>query len=400
MRQLAISGLVTLAAALTLATGSVAASAAPGMSDAPAAAAKPEHMLSSIACISAKSCVAVGENAAANHGNGLALAETWNGSRWKAATIKAPPGSIGSSLSGVSCVSSKSCIAVGSYFYFLPDEDTRNVAISESWNGSAWRMTKMSQPADSSASPASISCVSAKHCVAVGELFMPGHQTAFAEIWNGTRWNITKVDEPAHSVSYFSSVSCAAAKNCIAVDRYNTHALAQSWNGARWKILKVAAPAATGPSLSAVYCRTAKYCIATGGHFPNQKNLAALVESWNGKTWKSVKVPVPGPGFANLNAVSCASTKSCLAVGDYHFGVYEDSGKVYAASWNGKQWRLVRVPTPPGGKGSESGAALVSVKCLTASDCIAVGDAGPAGVPGNGFSASWNGHRWRFITIG
>ncbi len=343
--------------------------------------------------------MAVGQNAAAHRGNGGVLAEIWNGRRWKVASPEAPPGSIGSGLSGVSCISARSCIAVGFYFYYLPDKDTRNVAFSESWNGLAWKMTKMAQAAGSSAAPDSISCVSARRCLAVGELYSPNRQTAFAERWNGTTWRMTRVSEPTRSVSDFSSVSCASAKNCIAVDAYNAHALAQSWNGARWQILKVAAPATTGPSLSAVDCRTSAYCIATGGHFPNPKDRAALVELWNGKTWKSLKVPVPGQGWGNLSGVSCASTKSCLAVGEYHFGVYIDSGKAYAESWNGKQWRLARVPTPPGAKGSGSGATLVSVKCLASSDCIAVGDAGPAGTPGNGFSAIWNGHRWSLIAI-
>ena len=399
MRSRTVSGLVTLAAALAMTAGSGAASAASGAPGAAAGAASPEHELSSIACVSARKCVAVGENAAADHGNGGALAETWNGSKWKASAIKAPAGSLGSSLSGVSCVSASSCIAIGFYSHSLPGENIGTVAISESWNGSAWRMTEMAQPAGSNVYPVSISCVSAKRCVAVGELSRPGQQSAFAQVWNGTKWQMTKVYEPAHSISYFSSVSCAEANRCIAVDLYNPHALAQSWNGARWTVLKVAAPAAAGPSLSAVDCTTAKFCVATGGHFPNPKNLAALVESWNGKTWTSVKVPVPGPGWANLSAISCVGTKSCLAVGQYHFGVYLDSGTVYAESWNGTRWRLVKVPTPPGGSGSQSGAALVSVKCLTASDCIAVGDAGVAGVPGNGFSAIWNGRRWRFVTI-
>lgn len=398
MRSRAVFGLVILAASLATATGPTVASAA-GTSAESLAGATPEHELSSIACVSAKSCVAVGENAAADHGNGRALAEIWNGRRWKSTAIQPPAGSVGSGLTSVSCVSASSCIAVGSFFYFLPDQDTRRVAIAESWNGSTWKMTKMSQPAGSSAYPASISCVSARRCVAVGELFRPGDQTAFADIWNGTRWKATKVSEPGSSISYFSGVSCVSASSCIAVDLYNPRALAEKWNGARWTVLKVAAPAAAGPSLSAVDCRTAKFCVATGGHFPNPKNLAALVESWNGRTWRSAKMPVPGPGYANLNAVSCVSTKGCLAVGDYHFGVYVDSGKVYAERWNGTRWRLVKVPTPPGGQGTESGAALTSVKCLTASDCIAVGDAGLAGVPGNGFSAIWNGHRWKFIPI-
>ena len=63
MRSRTVFGLVTLAAALAMSAGSAVASAAVGTS----AAAKLEHELVSIACVSAKSCVAVGKNAAASH---------------------------------------------------------------------------------------------------------------------------------------------------------------------------------------------------------------------------------------------------------------------------------------------------------------------------------------------
>ena len=398
MRRITASGLLALAATLALAAGSAAAVAAPGTPGNPAAA-SPQHPLLSISCVSAKSCMAVGENAAAANHNGAVLAETWNGTRWRQTTIKAPPGSEGSRLTGVSCLSARSCIAVGSYFYSLPDESIRNVPISEAWNGSTWRLTKMPQPAGSSAFAAAVSCVSAVRCVAVGELTTTTKQTAFAEVWNGTRWRLTKVSEPARSLSYFGSVSCTAATRCIAVDLYNPRQLAESWNGTRWAVMKEPFAPASGPSLASVYCLKASFCVATGSHYPNPKNFAALAETWNGRTWRPSAVPAPGAGWADLTGVSCVSTKNCLAVGRYNFGVYENSGKAYAAGWNGRRWRLIRVPTPPGGKATGSGSALYSVKCVSASDCIAVGEAGAEGGPGNGFSAIWNGRRWRFVAI-
>ncbi len=346
--------------------------------------------------------MAVGTNASANHSNGAVLAETWNGTSWKPVNMKAPPGGVGSGLSGVSCVSAKSCIAVGSYFYYLPDEDTRTIAFSETWNGSAWSMTKMSQPTDSNAAPASVSCVSVQQCVGVGELLLPAKQTAFAETWNGATWKMTKVVEQAHSYSSFSGVSCPAATSCIAVDLYNPDALAESWDGKTWKILEVPASASSYPSLSGVSCLAANYCLATGGHLPSSTNQdkSALALSWNGRTWRAATLASPGTGFANLEAVSCSSVKACLAVGEYNYGVYVDSGKAYAASWDGTSWKLIKVPTPPGGGGNGSGSVLLNVDCLTATDCVALGEAGTAGVPGHGFSALWNGHGWRFIAIG
>jgi hypothetical protein len=317
------------------------ASAAPGAVHFVAAAVPSQHDLHSVSCTGPKSCVAVGVNAAADHGNGAVLAETWHGTRWTADVMKPPSGSLGSTLSGISCVSAKSCVAVG-------------------------------------------------------EMFAPGKQFAFAETWNGTAWKMTKVPEPADTISNLTGVSCTSPKFCIAVDAYNPHALVQSWNGQSWKIVKVPAPASTGPSLSAATCLTVKFCVATGTHYPNSKHFSAIALSWNGSAWKGASVPSPGPGYANLASVSCATVRSCLAVGEYDFGPYLNSGKEYAASWNGKAWKLVRLPVPPGG-GSGKGSSLTGVKCVSATDCVAVGSAGAAGSTATSYSAFWNGRGWKFI---
>ena len=372
------------------------ASAAPGAAGVVAAAVPSQHDLRSVSCTGPQSCVAVGVNAAADHENGAVLAETWHGTRWTIDVMKPPSGSLGSTLSGISCVSAKSCVAVGYYFYDLPDHNTRNVAFAEFWNGAVWKVVKLAQPARVSAVPQAVSCVSAKSCVAVGEMFAPGKQFAFAETWNGTAWKMTKVPEPADTISNLTGVSCTSPKFCIAVDAYNPRALVQSWNGQAWKIVKVPAPASAGPSLSAATCLTVKFCVATGTHYPNPKHFSAIALSWNGRAWKGASVPSPGPGYANLASVSCAAARSCLAVGEYHFGVYLDSGKQYAASWNGKAWKLVRLPAPPGG-GRGKGSSLTGVKCVSATDCVAVGSAGAAGSTATSYSAFWNGRGWKFI---
>ena len=383
----AVAAFATWAGAPTPATAAV---------HAVAAAVPSQHYLYNVSCTGPKSCVAAGVNAAADHGNGAVLAETWNGTRWTVSAMKPPPGSQGSSLSGISCLSVKFCVAVGHYFYTLPSADTRNVAVAEFWNGTSWKLAKLAQPASASAVPNAVSCVSAKSCVVVGEMDTPGNQFAFAETWNGTAWKMTKVPEPANTISNLTGVSCTSPKSCVAVDAYNPHALVQSWNGQVWRIVQVPAPASTGPSLSAVTCLTSKFCLATGTHYPDPKYFSAIALSWNGSAWKGAAVPSPGPGYANLSSVSCASVTSCLAVGEYDFGVYFNSGKEYAASWNGKAWKLIKLPTPPGG-GSGSGSSLTGVKCMSATDCVAVGSAGPAGSTATSYSAFWNGRGWKFI---
>jgi hypothetical protein len=372
------------------------ASAAPSTAAGVAVAAASQDELQSVSCTGPKSCVAVGMNEAANHGNGAVLAETWDGTRWTVDVMKPPSGSLGSTLSGISCLSAKSCVAVGYYFYYLPDQNTRDVGFAEVWNGAAWRLVKFAQAARDSAVPQAVSCVSAKSCVAVGEMLTSENQFAFAETWNGTAWKTTTVPEPANTISNLTGVSCTSPKFCIAVDAYNPHALVQSWNGQAWKIVKVPESASTGPSLSAVTCLTAKFCVATGTHYPNPKHFSAIALAWHGSAWQSMSVPSPGPGYANLASVSCATVKSCLAVGEYHFGPYLDSGQEYAASWNGKAWKLDSLPAPPGG-GKGKGSSLTDVTCLSATDCAAVGSAGEPGSNVTSYSAFWNGRGWKFI---
>ncbi len=392
------SAVVMGAAALGMWAGTAPASGAVG--EIPAAA-HPSHSLRGISCTGPKNCMAVGVDNGGDHGNGAALAESWNGARWKVSAVRQPPASgvVGSSLSGVSCVSAKSCVAVGYYFYSLPDQDTRNVAFAEIWNGTAWRFVRLAQAASAGAFPNAVSCVAVKSCVAVGEMLLPGKQVAFAQTWNGAAWKMTKVPEPANTISNLSDVSCTAPKSCVAVDAYNPKTLVQSWNGTTWRPGKVPLPASTGPSLVGVSCLTAKFCVATGTHYANPTHFTAIVLFWNGSVWKSAAVPSPGAGYADLVSVSCATAKSCLAVGQYHFGPYENSGNEYAATWNAKAWKLVKVPTPPGG-GPGKGSSLTSVKCLSVTYCVAVGS---TGVPGTNtvtsYSAFWNGRGWKLIAF-
>ena len=67
-----------------------------------------------MSCSAPRACTAVGY---LNTGTGDAqpLAEAWNGSHWSLQAAAMPPGTAQSTLSAVSCVTSR-CTAVGSYF--------------------------------------------------------------------------------------------------------------------------------------------------------------------------------------------------------------------------------------------------------------------------------------------
>ena len=66
--------------------------------------------LNGVACRSAGDCLAVG----ADYHTGTPLAETWNGTRWRAVSVTLPSGASGALLDGVACPA-----ATGTYTYTL-----------------------------------------------------------------------------------------------------------------------------------------------------------------------------------------------------------------------------------------------------------------------------------------
>jgi hypothetical protein len=96
-----------------------------------------------------------------------------------------------------------------------------------------------------------------------------------------------------------------------------------------------------------------------------------LVERWNGSKWSAVPSPIPkGSTGTYLDAVSCASAKACIAVGNYTSRY--TSGSALALRWNGKKWALMTSPHPA----RSAVTQLLGVSCTGAGPaltCWAVG---------------------------
>ena len=101
--------------------------------------------------------------------------ESWNGKAWTIAG-NPNPGTALTALSSVSCVSAKSCTAVGSYQN--TGSNLRRTLV-ESWNGSAWKVVSSPNPKAGTATDNyiggitgsglnAVSCVSVTSCHAVG----------------------------------------------------------------------------------------------------------------------------------------------------------------------------------------------------------------------------------------
>jgi hypothetical protein len=367
--------------------------------------------MSSVSCPAAGDCMAVGSS------NGNAVAAEWNGKSWQALTMPEVPGAVNSGLASVSCSGAADCIAVGSYA--SSSSGNPRVTLAEAWDGTSWTMlaTPAVNPAGSVLS--GISCTSAGSCVAVGLAGNPfvGPDSVLAEGWDGHSWTVLPAAVPPGATrSSLSGVSCAGS-SCMAVGDFTvphteTPSLAESWNGTTWKITKtprpfaasaVSCPAAAScaaiggtlagqwngstwrtmrtlrfDSFSGISCTSRARCMAVGGYVAPAGRRVTLAERWNGHTWQARASLTPSK-FHNLSDVSCAGPAFCMAV------AINQARRSFAEKWNGRRWRLL---TPPP-------IAATKVSCSSATRCMAVGEQ----ANGDGAAAGWDGSRWRLVPV-
>ena len=406
MRTFAGAGLIALTALVGPgASGSVAVPASPLTAVSPLTAAfspAAADELFGISCVSPRACVAVGLDQDALSHRGGPLTEKWNGKAWKYVAMRLPAGAISGELFGVSCRSAVACVAVGLY---LDSSDT-GIPLAETWNGRAWRPSRLPAPAGSTGVILDgVSCATAKSCVAVGQYFTGTGAAPLAEAWNGNRWTTAEPPEPAGSVvGNLGKVSCPAAAYCVAVGDVAANAgssvLADSWNGRTWARMPVRPPASVSGdgALDGVSCTSPGSCVAVGSGTPGSggPGRTGFAERWNGSRWTGVSLSWPrGTGNSYLAGVSCAA-RNCVAVGHSGAGVTAggDTGTATAVSWKGKTWTVTKVPAPGRGKAS----LFSDVSCLPSGSCVAAGQAGPAGsTEGIGLTGFWTGTAWRLV---
>jgi hypothetical protein len=254
--------------------------------------------LNDIACTSASACMAVGNRGTPASPNDLTLAESWNGSNWKLVRTPPPPAR-GTALSGISCTSSASCMAVG--YYGFNGANNSQITLSEHWNGTTWRILTTPNPGNSGAL-GGVACSSASACMATGDHFVKNSATriiaTLSEHWDGTRWHVQPSPNPAAAaLAAFGDVSCVSPSACMGVGTATddtgeeNFTLAQSWNGTSWTIVNTPSPGSFIDTLNGVSCTAATACMAVGA-FDGTANVFTLAERWNGTSWTMLKTPV------------------------------------------------------------------------------------------------------------
>jgi hypothetical protein len=287
----------------------------------------PAASAASVACAAGNRCIAVG-------GRNGALA--WNGRSWRKVKMSKPAGVTGFELTGVSCASSASCLAVGS---FVGNHETRGMAVA--WNGRSWRLL----PAPPAVVTA-VSCPEPGRCVAVG--------ARLSLTWNGKSWHKVLINGvPGFDV--IDHISCSSFSFCVAE---GTTAVA--WNGTSWKVL----PDTKIDDNEGIWCTSPANCMDVGGQ----------ASHWDGRAWTPVRLTK----VDQLETVSCASSGDCVATGISNAARFGDT--TMAESWNGTSWRVLPVPLE----------SIQQISCASATFCLAMMNTSP----GPQKVQSWNGSKW------
>jgi hypothetical protein len=273
--------------------------------------------LADVACRTSKDCMAVDPL-----DSRTPVAEIWNGKAWHSVRVSLPAGTGHGWLDAVTCPGASECVAVGDDF--VATIGGYDYALGDIWNGKAWAPTQLTESAGTALG--AVSCLSPKSCLAVGSDNSPsgGYQSPIAYAWNGAKWVSLAV--PAQPFNYgtaFTDVSCVAGRFCLVAGYSPTKSGASTtrlfrWNGQTWTALKLAAPpkGVTSLQLDYVSCVSATSCVAVGDGY-RKAGAVAVAEVWNGKAWK-VTAPIAWPKGAtnpSPNSVSCATASSCMTTG-------------------------------------------------------------------------------------
>jgi hypothetical protein len=403
VRKIVISGLLALIAlavaggnALPAATAATAAPLAPRQQGITASA----FIISGkISCGTPNSCLAVAGDA--NKSGQLAqVVEGWNGKAWRSVAVPTPNPTVALiNLAAVSCRSATACVVVGTYVTLAGVGAEQPYALT--WNGSSLTPTGTPPVPKNSGSTSltGVSCVTARSCVAVGDS-QGGDGPLLVETWNGAKWTLRTARVPGGArATYPAAVSCRSVTFCIVAGQSYSSVpgtpamLLARWNGTSLTAMKPAVPAdAADITLSDISCPSATFCAAVGfSTNPSGTGVFGLAAVWNGKSWTADKMAAPkGDAESFLYGVSCRPDGFCMAVGSA--GLSTTATEATALSYKGKKWTLQNVPGPGTGPSSD----FFGVNCLLDDKCVAIGEiVSSHTATAAPLAGLWNGSSWR-----
>lgn len=332
-----------------------------------------EQQLHTVSCVSASDCWAVGTYTNTSSMKRLNEALHWTGKRWKRVLTPNPGGTRGNrqhALFGVWCVSRSDCWAVGvvSVLGVRPGASgapaTGGPALNQvlHWNGRRWSSVAVHDPAGKTGPVSNglegVTCVKTSDCWAVGIYKNKAGTTLDqAQRFNGKKWKLVSTPSPGKPSGMgmptesrqLPAVACPSDTACRAVGSYPNHAgltlnEALRFNGKKWSVMST--PDQGGKTtleidqLSGIACTASSNCWAVGGFAGNSGGFSNQALRWDGKSWSLVRTPDPAGSRAHnqLEAVACASSKDCWAVGN-QAPAMSTAASDELLHWNGRKWK-------------------------------------------------------------
>ena len=326
------------------------------------------NFLNGLDCVAPDDCWAVGNHDSPTGSKTLIM--HWDGQSWSLVPSPNPQGHSLINLWSVDCAAPDHCWAVGFSF-----DGVDYATLSLGWDGQAWTVATV----EDTSTPGSdfltgVTCVSTSDCWAVGR-HLPGAAgggglgRTLIHRWDGDAWSIVASPNALPSQgNQLASVDCVAADDCWAVGSYAgpgaTRTLALRWDGQAWSIVPTPNTAPNqANALNSVTCVSAYDCWAVG-IYTGQQNQA-LAMRWDGASWSREPIPSSGPDLANVLAgVSCTSHNDCWAVGYQRESTWLIT---LIERWDGQEWRIV--PSPNSAYGQTNvlwPVACVEAECWTA----------------------------------
>lgn len=310
----------------------------------------------------------------------IAPAQAASGLSWSAPA----PISHGSAFTGVSCPTSKLCVAV--------DQNGDVVSSTHPAGGSgAWTTTSL--VSDSGLD--GVACPAAQLCV-VSDGLTGKVLTSSDPAGGAGAWTATNIVNPSGDL--LNGVACATTRLCVAVDSQGNVLTSTNPTGGpgAWTSTNVD----SGNTLDGVSCAATGLCVAVGAGFATSSNPTGGSGAWttttsldasavscptsllcvavdgNGNAYSSTD-PTGGPAawkmsdnidrlhpFQPMTGVSCPTTRLCVAVGLSGDAVTSTNPTRGSAAWTGET--------------IDTASGLTGVSCPTSSMCLAVDQTGDA----------------------
>jgi len=291
----------------------------------------------------------------------LTLAERFDGSTWT--PVPTPnPGPNFATLFGVA-KSGDRAWAVG----VSQNASYRDRALIESWDGGAWSVDRVPQPAPLGDMLWGASAVSANDVWAVGSRQGPGERfSTLIEHFNGGSWSVVPSPNPGSSGNALYAVTAIGPRDVWAVGQElgahgPDHGLVEHWDGDHWSATGTPSTGDASVMLDGV-TSAGGHVWAVGNRVDAVSGSSPFGEVRRNGAWRVVALPHVASAFTTLWGVT-SSAGSPWVVGSYQ----DVAGNQHTLMIRRQdQWRIVNVPNPGSGDNilggiSPTSAGLISV---------------------------------------